>query len=173
LGAFLIVLPMWQAGKFIASARRMMDTKMRREERALVAAMSARRDQTRWVLTDQQIYPFAAGLLSPPELVVTSSKRRDTGAMSDELVLDVLQRCRPEQVLLGRFDFGPTVTQFVDANYHLAGSYKIGTPQPARLYLIGKDPTAAATQAAKRRKKRATAATATTQPARDSPVQVN
>jgi Dolichyl-phosphate-mannose-protein mannosyltransferase len=174
LGAFLIVLPVWQAGKFIAAARRMMDTKMRREERALVAAMSERRDQTRWVVTDLQIYPFAAGLLSPPELVVTSSKRRDTGAMSDEFVLDVLQRYRPEQVLLGRFDFGPMVRQFVDANYHLVGRYKIGTPEPARLYLIGKDPTAAATQPAKRRKKRATPATTqATQPVRDSPVQVN
>ena len=176
LGAFLIVLPVWQAGKFIASARRVLDTKMRREERALVAAMNERRDQTRWVVTDLQIYPFAAGLLSPPELVVTSSKRRDTGAMSDELVLDVLQRYRPEQVLLGRLDFGPMVTQFVDANYHLVGRYKIGTPQPARLYLIGKDPTPAATQPAKRRKKRPPPATSprqATQRGSDSPVQVN
>jgi len=176
LGAFLIMLPVWQTGKFIAAAWRMVDTKMRREERALVAAMSARRDQTRWVVTDQQIYPFAAGLLSPPELVVTSSKRRDTGAMSDELVLDVLQRYRPEQVLLGRFDFGPRVMQFVDANYYLAGSYKIGTPQPARLYFIGEDLTVAASQPAKRQPKRATPATAptqATQPGSDSPVQVN
>jgi hypothetical protein len=172
---FLLVLIVWQCGKAVVATRRMFIGPMRRDERRLISAMESRRDATRWVVTDQQIYPFAAGLLSPPELAVTSTKRRGTGALSDEFVLDVIQRYRPEQVLLARLDFGPAIEEFLAANYRLVGRYKIGAPQPARLYFIGKDPTPAATQSSKPRKKRrnpATAPTPVTRPS-DSPVQVN
>jgi hypothetical protein len=172
---FLLVLLVWQCGKAVVATRRMFGESSRRDERRLVSAMESRRDVTRWVVADQQIYPFAAGLLSPPELAVTSTKRRGTGALSDEFVLEVIQRYRPEQVLLGRLDFGPAIEEFLAANYRLVGRYKIGAPQPARLYFIGKDPTPTTTQPTKPRKKRrnpATMPTPSTRPS-DSPVQVN
>jgi 4-amino-4-deoxy-L-arabinose transferase-like glycosyltransferase len=173
---FLLALLLWQCGKAMVATRRMFGESSRRDERRLVSAMESRRDMTRWVVADQQIYPFVAGLLSPPELAVTSTKRRRTGALSDEFVLDVLKRYRPEQVLLAaRLDFGPAIEQFLAANYRLVGRYKIGAPQPARLYFIGKDPTPATTQPTKPRKKRrnpTTAPTSSTHPT-DSPVQVN
>jgi hypothetical protein len=81
LSAFLILLPVWQCGKLVAATIRVFDTRMRREEGRLVADLKSRRAETRWMVTDLQIYPFAAGLVSPPELAVTSAKRRDTGAL--------------------------------------------------------------------------------------------
>jgi hypothetical protein len=179
LTVLLIALLLWESGKSIVSARRMFVGPMRRDERRLVSALTSHRDQTRWVVTDQQIYPFAAGLLSPPELAVTSGKRRDTGAMGDELVLEVVQRYQPEQVLLSRFDFGPAITQYLDTNYRLIGSYKIGAPQPARLYFRGREPA----KARKNKKTTTPPPTTTTTPAKspttqatqpaDSPIQVN
>jgi hypothetical protein len=57
-------------------------------------------DDTRWVLTDRQIVPFRAGLRVPPDLAVTSLKRRWSGHMDESRVLAALDAQRPEVVLL-------------------------------------------------------------------------
>ena len=140
LTAVLVVLLVWQGVKLVVSANRLFGAESRRDERRLVRTMQDHAGETRWVVTDQQIYPFAAGLISPPPLAVISTKRRNTGALSDEYVLEVLERYQPEQVLFAwRIDFGPAVMKYVEEHYRLAGTYKIGAPQPARLYFRGKD----------------------------------
>jgi hypothetical protein len=75
-------------------------------------------------------------------------------------------------VLLARFDFGPAITQHLEANYHQAGLYKIGTPLPARLYLRGRAPTTAPSPVPKPRRKPATTTSPASQPS-DLPIQVN
>jgi 4-amino-4-deoxy-L-arabinose transferase-like glycosyltransferase len=74
--------------------------------------------QTKWLFTDQPMYAFREGLLVPPELAVLSSKRVETGHLSREEVQAAIQRYRPEQVLIGRFDF-PGLGQALQAGYRL------------------------------------------------------
>jgi 4-amino-4-deoxy-L-arabinose transferase-like glycosyltransferase len=74
--------------------------------------------QTNWLFTDQPMIAFRAGLLVPPELAVLSSKRVETGFLSPDEVQSAFQRYRPEQVLIGRFDF-PGLSQALQAGYRL------------------------------------------------------
>ena len=74
--------------------------------------------QTHWLVTDLPIFAFYSGLPVPPNLVVFSSKRVDTGELSEEEVLRTIQVYRPEQVLLGRFDF-PSLRQDLKERYDL------------------------------------------------------
>src|SRR5262245_5774360 len=80
-------------------------------DRRIVEALRRRAPQTSWVVADRLMHPFAAGLVTPPELAVVSLKRREAGRLSDELILRVLERYRPEQVWWTRIDLGPAVSE--------------------------------------------------------------
>jgi hypothetical protein len=69
-------------------------------DRHLVDLMTRLSGDTRYVVTDRQILPFRAGLRVPPELGVTSLKRRWAGHLSDERLIELLGAYRPEQVYL-------------------------------------------------------------------------
>lgn len=74
--------------------------------------------QTHWLVTDLPIFAFYANLPVPPNLVVFSSKRVETGELTEENVLRTIQEYRPEQVLLGRFEF-PSLRQDLKERYRL------------------------------------------------------
>jgi hypothetical protein len=69
----------------------------------VVAHLTAGAPDTQWVFADQAIYPFYAGLRVPPELAVFSRKRFFGENLNNQILLDVMQRYQPEQVLLTRF----------------------------------------------------------------------
>lgn len=131
-GALLAALIVWQAVKFGMGLHRMVVPTSRQDLR-LVEDMRRRAPQTKWVVADRLMYPFAAGLIVPPELAVVSTKRRETGNLPDELMVRVLQEYRPEQILLARIEFGRIVMNEVDEHYRLIR--QTNSDPPARLYL--------------------------------------
>ena len=79
-------------------------------EFAVVDVLSEHKERTQWVFTDAPIYAFYADLLVPPEIAVFSYKRVKTGQLKHEVLYNVLQDYRPEQILLSR------MKKFVYAN---------------------------------------------------------
>jgi len=61
--------------------------------------------ETVWLLTDRPMYAYRTGILMPPELAVISSKRFLTGNLRESEIIETIKAYRPEQVLLGRFDY--------------------------------------------------------------------
>jgi 4-amino-4-deoxy-L-arabinose transferase-like glycosyltransferase len=74
--------------------------------------------KTHWMVTDLPMYAFYARLPVPPNLVVFSRKRFDTGQLTEAEILEGIQKYQPEQVLLGRADL-PRVQQYLKENYRL------------------------------------------------------
>lgn len=77
--------------------------------------------QTNWVITDMPMFAFRLGLPIPPEMAVMSKKRLDTGYLTEKQIIDAVMEWKPEQVLLGRFDF-PTLEKFLEDDFQLIHS---------------------------------------------------
>lgn len=77
--------------------------------------------QTRWVVTDLPMYAFRARLPVPPNLVVFSVKRFETGRLTEQEVIDTIRAYRPEQVLLGRYEY-PQIDRYLKGRYYLIHS---------------------------------------------------
>jgi hypothetical protein len=56
--------------------------------------------ETRWVLADRPMFPFRAGLATPPNVAVFTRKRILTGVLTLEDLLVTVDRFQPEQVVL-------------------------------------------------------------------------
>jgi len=64
------------------------------------------------------IYAFHAGLLVPPPLAVIPRKRVWSGQIDSAELVDLLQRYRPEQIVLfGSLQVGAEFYAFLDRNY--------------------------------------------------------
>jgi hypothetical protein len=91
-------------------------------EGQILKKMAALAPQTHWLVTDRPIYAFRAGLPVPPELAVFSAKRVSVGDLSDELLLEIMRKYRPEQVLLERFQL-PALDAYLAENYRLVRTH--------------------------------------------------
>lgn len=87
----------------LRAQRTIPDYNQRGYDQELVALLAADAPNTHWVFADQAIYPFYAGLRVPPEIAVFSRKRFFGENLNNQILLDVMQRYHPEQVLLTRF----------------------------------------------------------------------
>jgi 4-amino-4-deoxy-L-arabinose transferase-like glycosyltransferase len=135
LTIFLVVAIGWQGVKLVLAGKRFFIYPEQKEGAQLIAAMKAEAPHTKWVFTDLPIYPITVGLACPPEVAVVSTKRRNTGQLSDAQIVDALNKYQPEQVLLGpRIDFGPEVMDNIAAHYRSAGEFALADDQVARLY---------------------------------------
>ena len=70
-----------------------------------VSVLRQSQAQTRWLLTDNPLYAFHAGLQVPPPLAVPSLKRFHTGQLDADDLLSILKDYEPEQILLSKFGF--------------------------------------------------------------------
>ncbi|MCB1500997.1 MAG: glycosyltransferase family 39 protein [Bauldia sp.] len=70
-----------------------------------------------WVATDQPFDAFVAGLLVPPELVVFSIKRIETGNLTPEMLLATIAARKPGQVMLRRTHADRTVRDYLERTY--------------------------------------------------------
>jgi hypothetical protein len=77
--------------------------------------------QTNWVITDRPMYAFRLGLPIPPHIAVMTSKRKATGYLTEEQIIDAVIDWKPEQVLLGRFNF-PALEKYLEEDYRLIHS---------------------------------------------------
>jgi 4-amino-4-deoxy-L-arabinose transferase-like glycosyltransferase len=82
------------------------------------------------LVTDLPIYAFYADIPIPPNLAVFSSKRLETGQLTEAEVLTTIQKNQPELVLFGRFDF-PTIRAYLQKQYRL-----INERQGGYLYVL-------------------------------------
>jgi 4-amino-4-deoxy-L-arabinose transferase-like glycosyltransferase len=121
LGVATLLLALVMAyggGRLIAEVERIWAVP-RVEESTLVAKMRQYADRTRWVYTQETIYPFHAGLTVVPELAVMPRKRFWSGQISKEQILATVKQYRPEQILLDSGPLDPGMREFVESGYRV------------------------------------------------------
>jgi 4-amino-4-deoxy-L-arabinose transferase-like glycosyltransferase len=87
-------------------------------ERLFLTRMSNHAPETHWVVTDMPMYAYRIGASVPPPVVALSEKRLITGELTEDQIVDVVQEYRPEQVLIGRFEF-PKLKAYLEQDYKL------------------------------------------------------
>jgi hypothetical protein len=89
-----------------------------RQQAPVIELLKTFQSQTRWLFTDLPIASFYANLKVPPELAVFSTKRIESGNLSNDVLLKLLQTYQPEQVLLGRYStIRQALQPYLDAHY--------------------------------------------------------
>lgn len=88
---------------FVRAQRTIPEYNQRPYQAEVLQLLQAKAPTTQWVFTDMALYPFYAGLRVPPEIAVFSRKRLISGDLTPSVMVEILQRYRPEQVLLTRF----------------------------------------------------------------------
>jgi hypothetical protein len=86
----------------------------------ILAEMQAYAPQTDWIFTDNLMMAFRARILVPPEIATFSRKRMEAGYLTEADLIAVLERYRPEQVFLDRFEYA-LLPEFLQADYELIG----------------------------------------------------
>lgn len=76
---------------------------------------------THWMITDIPMFAFYANIPVPPRLIVFSSKRLETGNLTEEQVINAIEELHPEQVLLGR-NVLPKIRSYLNVQYKLVRS---------------------------------------------------
>ncbi|MDJ0904324.1 MAG: hypothetical protein QNJ55_36640 [Xenococcus sp. MO_188.B8] len=71
--------------------------------------------QTKWLVTDSPMFAFRAGILVPPSTAVLSWKQVTTGNITEEQLIDVINKYQPGKIFFRRFKW-PKVTNFLNVN---------------------------------------------------------
>jgi hypothetical protein len=88
---------------------------------SLVRKLRENASATRWLYSDEYVYPFLARLRVPPELVVMPRKRFWSGQLDGDRILGYVRRYQPEQVLLcGGSRMSPEWERTDGTNYFVA-----------------------------------------------------
>lgn len=74
--------------------------------------------QTSWVVTDMLMYAFRNRLLVPPNTAVFTSKRWETGNLTQNELIDTIREYKPEQVFFGKRSY-PKVERYLEDDYQL------------------------------------------------------
>jgi hypothetical protein len=81
-------------------------------DREIVGLIWRYAPHTEWIFTDRPMFAFRTQLRVPPFLAVLTQKRLETGALTDEQILAVLEEYRPEQILSARFRL-PVIQEYM------------------------------------------------------------
>lgn len=87
-------------------------------EKMILVRMSNHAPETQWVVTDLPMYAFLIDRPVPPSLAVISDKRIATGDLTEDKIIEAIEKYNPEQVLIGRFKF-PKLEQYLQEDYRL------------------------------------------------------
>jgi tetratricopeptide (TPR) repeat protein len=101
-------------------------------DRFAVEVMREYADGTHWVLADRPMFPFRAGLTTPPNTAVFTHKRILSGALTPGDLVDAVDRFQPEQVLLTWKTPPHLARELVRA---IEGRYRAVLSDPERLRL--------------------------------------
>jgi hypothetical protein len=129
LGILIIRIPVMVRAFNQQTNQRFIESGTLSVDERFLKRMSTHAEETKWVFTDLPIYAFRAGLTVPPKFAVISAKRVLTGTLTEEHILVMFEEFRPEQVLLGRFEY-PTIEIYLENHYNL-----IFTMEDKRLFL--------------------------------------
>ena len=72
-------------------------------EHKIIDLLAANKNNIRWLITDRPIFAFYSGILIPPELVLISGKRIQAESFTQDYLLNILEKYKPEQLLFTRF----------------------------------------------------------------------
>jgi hypothetical protein len=87
-------------------------------ERIFLVKMNNHAPETQWFVTDVPMYAFRVGIPVPPPLSVISDKRLATGNLTETQIIDMINKYKPEQIFLGRFEF-PELKSFLQDDYKI------------------------------------------------------
>lgn len=87
-------------------------------ERLFLTRMTNHAPETEWVVTDMPMYAYRISASVPPEVVAISEKRLITGELTEEQIIKIVEQYKPEQVLIGRFEF-PRLKVYLNQDYKL------------------------------------------------------
>lgn len=77
------------------------------------------KNQTNWLFTDIAMYNFYSHINIPSEIAVLPQKRLISHNLNQQLLLDILQKYQPEQILIERFPIIiDEIKPYLDTNYH-------------------------------------------------------
>lgn len=108
-----------------------------------VDILSKHRESTKWIFTDSPIIAFYAKLFVPPEIAFLPNKRFLSGSITLDEILLILQKYRPEQIVLSRkiekFKAHPGISAYLQENYTKTHSGVLNAKEIAfEHYLINK-----------------------------------
>ena len=87
------------------------------DQTQVLAIMQTYAPQTELVVSDQLMFAFRTRLTVSPNLTVFTSKRVETGELTEEEIIQTIARENPEQVLLSRYPY-PTVHGYLEKDYN-------------------------------------------------------
>jgi len=96
----LFVLTLSKGGSFWLQQWRSLRLSQKIDESIMVKTLQKYKDRIHWVYSELLYFPFYAGVKIPPELVVLSFKRRVVMHWTAKDVIHILERYRPEFVIL-------------------------------------------------------------------------
>ncbi len=88
------------------------------EQTQVLTIMQTYAPQTELVVSDQLMFPFRTRLPVPPNLAEFTSKRVETGELTEDEIIQTIARENPEQVLLSRYPY-PAVHGYLEKDYKL------------------------------------------------------
>lgn len=101
IGSVLVVTSLTEGGTRLMSQVEEIRHLPSVHDREAISKMKEFASQTKWIYCmDNSIYAFYAGLPVIPELAVLPRKRFWSGQINDEQIAAIVQRYRPEQVML-------------------------------------------------------------------------
>jgi 4-amino-4-deoxy-L-arabinose transferase-like glycosyltransferase len=127
----LVVAAVWAAPRFGTTTATVNPL-----DHAVAAALRTHPQSDPWVLTDQPIDAYRAGLLVPPELAVYSYKRFSRGYLPAQLIISVISSRRPIVVMNRRLPIDPEVRKFLAASSYIRISDQEAPPYYLRSDLI-------------------------------------
>lgn len=71
----------------------------------------------KWVVTDDEMDAYRAGVLIPPELAVFTGKRVSHGYLPPDTIISVIRERQPSQVMFRRFTIDSEVKRYLDTTY--------------------------------------------------------
>jgi hypothetical protein len=110
---------------------------------ASYAAWLAEAPPNSWVLADHAMDAYRAQRLVPPELAVWSAKRIIAGELPPQELIAVVERRRPERVLLRRFHQPQEFLDFLDSKYKYLNTSSVAPEEgkpPVRQYVLRSSP---------------------------------
>lgn len=119
LAALAFAYGLAQVGGSLAGLGRGDDT----NDPEIVERLRRDRDRIRWVISDDPHLVHTAGLIVPPETAVLSLKRLQRD-LTEERFAQIIDRYRPEVILLARHTYTPEFVERVTRGYTLAVSKK-------------------------------------------------
>ncbi|MFH1191195.1 MAG: glycosyltransferase family 39 protein [Candidatus Omnitrophota bacterium] len=88
------------------------------QESQILKLLLKYKPNTRWIFSDIPTFAFSTGMLIPPEIAVTTVKRKFTNEDAGDYFVNILQKYKPEQILISSsYGYSPRIISFIRENY--------------------------------------------------------